>query len=467
MSIISPAAVIQQRVSAVLESTPGTTPASPAYNILPINKGFQLKVGKAFEESKLIRSDREPGAIVGGVSTIDGRIPMSFVKEAGLRMMMESALGGTFTVVALTVSVSWDNTDKSFNRAAGSFLTDPIATRLRVGDTVFPTGTVSNQSTLNMAGGLSSSATTVTVTSGTPFATSGVVKIDSEIIKYTGKSGNDLTGCTRGWAGTTAASHSNGAVVSPGLTITSVAAAKVIASASNIQTEVAVSSTLTANTKILVPGLVRKYYTVEQYFQDIAAFRLFTGVEANTMQIRVPTSGPVDVEFGVLGLNYGTTQAASSTYTALAGNTPMAGSQPGSSLLVDGASFNSCIESIDINLNNERAARTGVGNQFPCFIGEGTRRMNVNFNYYLVDNALQTKFQAETRIALETLSVAGLPSGYTSADKYRFNWPKLVLRSADTGESNESVSEQVQASAEIDTTSGINTSFFVHEIGAI
>ena len=66
-------------------------------------------------------------------------------------------------------------------------------------------------STLN--GNISNSATTVTVASGTNFTSSGKIKIDGEIITYTGKSTNDLTGCTRGTQSTTAAAHTSGATV--------------------------------------------------------------------------------------------------------------------------------------------------------------------------------------------------------------------------------------------------------------
>ncbi len=66
-------------------------------------------------------------------------------------------------------------------------------------------------STLN--GDISNSATTVTVASGTDFTSSGKIKIGGEIITYTGKSTNDLTGCTRGTEGTSAAAHTSGATV--------------------------------------------------------------------------------------------------------------------------------------------------------------------------------------------------------------------------------------------------------------
>jgi hypothetical protein len=67
--------------------------------------------------------------------------------------------------------------------------------------------------TTTLDGAINSAVTTITLTSVTGFPTTGVVKIDNELISYTGISSNDLTGCTRGVNGTAAASHSDGAGV--------------------------------------------------------------------------------------------------------------------------------------------------------------------------------------------------------------------------------------------------------------
>jgi len=66
-------------------------------------------------------------------------------------------------------------------------------------------------STLN--GGITATQTTLTVTSGTNFPPQGVIKIDSEQIFYSAKSGNILQGLVRGYNGTTAATHNTGANV--------------------------------------------------------------------------------------------------------------------------------------------------------------------------------------------------------------------------------------------------------------
>lgn len=66
-------------------------------------------------------------------------------------------------------------------------------------------------STLN--GGISDTATSLTVTSGTNFASAGILRIGSEDILYTNKAGNVISSLTRGYNGTTPASHANGAGV--------------------------------------------------------------------------------------------------------------------------------------------------------------------------------------------------------------------------------------------------------------
>ena len=95
--------------------------------------------------------------------------------------------------------------------------------------------TLQLETTLN--GNINNSVTTITLTDATEFPTSGFIMIEkidttpdttnygkylNEVIQYTGKSGNDLTGCTRGTSApykgrtlsnTTAGAHLSGAKV--------------------------------------------------------------------------------------------------------------------------------------------------------------------------------------------------------------------------------------------------------------
>jgi len=65
--------------------------------------------------------------------------------------------------------------------------------------------------TLN--GTISSSATSIVLTDASSFTATGTILIDNERISYTGKSTNTLTGCTRGFNSTAAATHTTGATV--------------------------------------------------------------------------------------------------------------------------------------------------------------------------------------------------------------------------------------------------------------
>ena len=72
------------------------------------------------------------------------------------------------------------------------------------------------RTTLNEGGTLSNSDTTITLTDASQFPTQGTIVIESEQITYTGKSSNDLTGCTRGadiQGTTSAATHADGTAV--------------------------------------------------------------------------------------------------------------------------------------------------------------------------------------------------------------------------------------------------------------
>ena len=74
-------------------------------------------------------------------------------------------------------------------------------------------GTVSGALANTLSSGINASVTTIPITSNANFPNAGTVAIGTELITYTGKGTNTLTGATRGALGTTAATHSSGAVV--------------------------------------------------------------------------------------------------------------------------------------------------------------------------------------------------------------------------------------------------------------
>jgi|TARA_B110000285_G_scaffold218070_1_gene267134 hypothetical protein len=74
-------------------------------------------------------------------------------------------------------------------------------------------GNLSTAITNTLSSGINSSVTVIPLTASAAFPTVGTAAIGTELITYTGKGTNTLTGATRGALGTTAAAHDSGAVV--------------------------------------------------------------------------------------------------------------------------------------------------------------------------------------------------------------------------------------------------------------
>jgi hypothetical protein len=78
-------------------------------------------------------------------------------------------------------------------------------------DTISNLFEVANNAMSTLATAITSGDTSLTLANAASFPSSGALTIDNEIIYYTGKSTNTLTGLSRGQDGTTAAAHSSGA----------------------------------------------------------------------------------------------------------------------------------------------------------------------------------------------------------------------------------------------------------------
>ena len=129
---------------------------------------------------------------------------------------IQSVLTGTsYTITSSVAANASDVGDGGANTdAAYQVNTGPAINTVGTGWGVSPWGGYipgTSSSTLN--GGIDNIVTTITVASTSTFTTSGAIWIDGEYITYSGKTATDFTGCVRGADGTTAASHSNGALV--------------------------------------------------------------------------------------------------------------------------------------------------------------------------------------------------------------------------------------------------------------
>ena len=127
------------------------------------------------------------------------------------------------TIESITVSGGLDQTAVAANASdtgnGGSSVVGTYQIGTGLNDAVFGTGWGAGfwggttagalTTTVNEGGTLSDSDTTITVASSTGIVAGDIVLIDLELILVGGISSNDLTSCTRGHKGTTAATHAN------------------------------------------------------------------------------------------------------------------------------------------------------------------------------------------------------------------------------------------------------------------
>jgi hypothetical protein len=143
----------------------------------------------------------------GGASGVTSTLNGALLNDA-------DGTGGTGTSITLTSTTNFPNTGGTIKVGAEYISYTGISGNDLTGITRAVVGTIPS-TTLNGTladdtNGTSGSDIALTSTSG--FATSGVIRIGSEYISYTGVSVNNLTGITRGVSGTRTA-HSSGAAV--------------------------------------------------------------------------------------------------------------------------------------------------------------------------------------------------------------------------------------------------------------
>jgi len=160
------------------------------------------------------------GLQVGDFVTFSNAVSLGGVITATVlnsEFQIQNVLSGTqYTITSPIAANSSDSGNGGANTdAAYQINVGPAFNTVGTGWGVPPWGGFipgTSSSTLN--GGINNSVTTITVASTSTFTASGAIWINGEYITYSGKTATDFTGCTRGADGTTAASHSNGDLVS-------------------------------------------------------------------------------------------------------------------------------------------------------------------------------------------------------------------------------------------------------------
>ncbi len=163
--------------------------------------------------------------------TLDADTGLIVLETAGVTLLDTNALTAKYSYYSNGMKDSYiqavlSRVEKELDNAVNSTFTDgsttnpswPIEIEVQSSEGIFQDRIFTELKPLKdiesaLDGAITDTDTTISLESaqgGEQFPSSGYIVIGSEIITYTGVSTDDLTGCSRGVSGSTAAAHSNG-----------------------------------------------------------------------------------------------------------------------------------------------------------------------------------------------------------------------------------------------------------------
>jgi hypothetical protein len=181
----------------------------------------------------------------------------------------------------------------------------------------------------------------------------------------------------------------------------------------------------TYSTNVLKIGTTPKYFSFEDAANDIAQFRLFTGMAVSSLNVSIAPNQMVTGTFDLVGKTMtqaGTTASTGGTPTASSSNAPF---DSYSGTITDGGSGLAIVTSLDFSLTNSFAPTFVIGSDSAQQLEFGRAVVEGTMTVYYEDATLINKFLNETESAL-SVSV----DDPTGASTYTFDFPRVKYNGA-------------------------------------
>ncbi len=323
----------------VAESTYGTTPTTPVFDIIR-HTGTTLGLSKEGVQSEEIRDDRQITDFRHGARQVGGDINIE-LSYGSFDVILEALLGGTWTpkatITATTLSAL--ASDNSYNDSGSGF----VAAGFEVGDDVVVTGFTGDIDN-NITSGIITAVTAGKITIG---GTDGDVIVDDA-------AGESVTIATR-------------------------------------------EQILKAGTTRRSFTLERFFGDIQVADKP---FHRFTGVEFNSMSLAINANAMVTGTVGVVGQDMATDTVivSGATYNAASTTSPL-DSFTGS--LKEGGSLIAVITEISLELNNGLDPRFVVGSKASIRPAIGRSNVSGQVTAFFENSTLLDKFNNETETSIE------------------------------------------------------------------
>lgn len=188
--------------------------------------------------------------------------------------------------------------------------------------------------------------------------------------------------------------------------------------------ESALQNTWSTNT--LKVGSTPKFFSIEDAANDIAQYRVFTGMSVSSMSISIAPNQMVATTFSMIGKDMTISGTGKTVDDATIAQPFDAYSGDVNIGNVGGATASAIVTSIDFSIDNAMAPTFVVGDDATPFLETGMATVEGTFTAYFEDAALINRFINETETALN-VSV----DDPTGSNAYTFTFPKIKVNGAD------------------------------------
>lgn len=182
----------------------------------------------------------------------------------------------------------------------------------------------------------------------------------------------------------------------------------------------------TWSTDILKVGSTPKYFSIEDAANDIAQYRVFTGMSVSSMSVSIAPNQMVATTFSMIGKDMTISGTGKTVDDATIAQPFDAYSGDVNIGNVGGATASAIVTSIDFSIDNAMAPTFVVGDDATPFLETGMATVEGTFTAYFEDAALINRFINETETALN-VSV----DDPTGTNAYTFTFPKIKINGAD------------------------------------
>lgn len=230
-------------------------------------------------------------------------------------------------------------------------------------------------------------------------------------------------------AGSVATANLNNRFVVVSLTATELTVKPIGATALVADTGIT-SCTITASglaSYVPSTGHTSDYFSIEQYYSDLAQSELFTDVKPTNASVTIPANAMATVDFPLVGLNMTTNTSQQITSTNVITTTGVAAGTTGALIL--GGTASAVITSINFDINgNVAVADAVVGSTTRPDVFDGSVVVTGSFTAHFDSVTYRDLFINETEASLVVV-LATTPAKNT--DFVAFTLPRVKLSSAD------------------------------------